>query len=135
MANQIGHECTLEKIISLCKRRGFVYQASEIYGGQAGAWDYGPLGVNFKRNIQNEWWHYMTQLRDDVVGLDSAIFQHHKTWEASGHVAHFSDPMIDCTECKARFRADNLIEEFYDKKGASPEKPVDTMSQDRKSVV
>lgn len=136
MANQIGHECTLEKIISLCKRRGFVYQASEIYGGQAGAWDYGPLGVNFKRNIQNEWWHYMTQLRDDVVGLDSAIFQHHKTWEASGHVAHFSDPMIDCTECKARFRADNLIEEFYDKKGVAPEKPVDTMShEEMKSII
>ena len=73
------HACTLDKIISLCKRRGFVYQASEIYGGQAGAWDYGPLGVEFKRNIQNEWWHYMTQLHDDVVGLDSAIFQHHTT--------------------------------------------------------
>ena len=122
------HKCTLDKIISLCKRRGFVYQASEIYGGQAGAWDYGPLGVDFKRNIQNAWWHYMTQLHDDVVGLDSAIFQHHKTWEASGHVAHFSDPMIDCTECKSRFRADQMIEEYCHKNNVTPSKPVDTMS-------
>mgnify|MGYP002624087506 FL=1 len=130
MAND-EHKCTLDKIISLCKRRGFVYQASEIYGGQAGAWDYGPLGVDFKRNIQNEWWHYMTQLRDDVVGLDSAIFQHHKTWEASGHVAHFSDPMIDCTECKARFRADQLIEDFVSNHpDKNPGKPVDTMSHE-----
>ncbi|MBQ7158053.1 MAG: glycine--tRNA ligase [Treponema sp.] len=130
MAND-EHKCTLDKIISLCKRRGFVYQASEIYGGQAGAWDYGPLGVDFKRNIQNEWWHYMTQLRDDVVGLDSAIFQHHKTWEASGHVAHFSDPMIDCTECKARFRADQLIEGFVSNHpDKNPGKPVDTMSHE-----
>ena len=124
------HACTLDKIISLCKRRGFVYQASEIYGGQAGAWDYGPLGVEFKRNIQNEWWHYMTQLHDDVVGLDSAIFQHHTTWEASGHVAHFSDPMIDCCECKARFRADNLIEEYCESHDEKTEKPVDTMTHD-----
>lgn len=130
MANQTGHECTLDKIISLCKRRGFVYQASEIYGGQAGAWDYGPLGVNFKRNIQNEWWHYMTQLRDDVVGLDSAIFQHHKTWVASGHVAHFSDPMIDCTECNARFRADQLIEDYCHSHNETTDKPVDTMSHE-----
>ena len=106
------HGCTLDKIISLCKRRGFVYQSSEIYGGQAGAWDYGPLGIELKRNIQNAWWKEMTQLHDDVVGLDSAIFMHHTTWEASGHVAHFSDPMIDCTECKSRFRAYQLIEDF-----------------------
>ena len=130
MEKKVDHSCTLDKIISLCKRRGFVYQASEIYGGQAGAWDYGPLGVEFKRNIQNAWWHYMTQLRDDVVGLDSAIFQHHKTWEASGHVAHFSDPMIDCTECKARFRADNIIEEFCASHDVKTDKPVDTMTHE-----
>lgn len=131
MANEKDtHSCTLDKIISLCKRRGFVYQASEIYGGQAGAWDYGPLGVEFKRNIQNEWWHYMTQLHDDVVGLDSAIFQHHTTWEASGHVAHFSDPMVDCCECKARFRADNLIEEYCESHNESAGKSVDTMTHD-----
>lgn len=125
-----SHKCTLDKIISLCKRRGFVYQASEIYGGQAGAWDYGPLGVEFKRNIQNAWWKEMTQLHDDVVGLDSAIFQHHTTWEASGHVAHFSDPMIDCMECNARFRADKLIEDFCAAHDVVPEKPVDAMSHE-----
>ncbi|MCQ2579425.1 MAG: glycine--tRNA ligase [Treponemataceae bacterium] len=131
MANEKdAHACTLDKIISLCKRRGFVYQASEIYGGMAGAWDYGPLGVEFKRNIQNEWWHYMTQLHDDVVGLDSAIFQHHTTWEASGHVGHFSDPMVDCCECKARFRADTIIEEYCENHNAKTEKPVDTMSHE-----
>ena len=127
----VDHSCTLDKIISLCKRRGFVYQASEIYGGQAGAWDYGPLGVEFKRNIQNEWWHYMTQLHDDVVGLDSAIFQHHTTWKASGHADHFSDPMIDCLECQARHRADKMIEDYVaanpDK---NPGKPVDTMTHE-----
>ena len=131
MANEKDvHACTLDKIISLCKRRGFVYQASEIYGGQAGAWDYGPLGVEFKRNIQNAWWHYMTQLHDDVVGLDSAIFQHHKTWEASGHVAHFSDPMIDCLECQARHRADKLIEDYCAANNVKTEKPVDTMTHE-----
>src|SRR5574344_274030 len=131
MADQKNeHACTLDKIISLCKRRGFVYQSSEIYGGQAGAWDYGPLGVDFKRNIQNAWWKEMTQLHDDVVGLDAAIFMHHKTWEASGHVAHFSDPMIDCTECKARFRADQLIEDFCRVHNVTPDKPVDTMTHE-----
>ena len=125
------HVCTLDKIISLCKRRGFVYQASEIYGGQAGAWDYGPLGVEFKRNIQNEWWHYMTQLHDDVVGLDSSIFQHHTTWKASGHADHFSDPMIDCLECQARHRADKMIEDFVAANpDINPGKPVDTMTHE-----
>lgn len=125
-----NHECTLDKIISLCKRRGFVYQSSEIYGGQAGAWDYGPLGVDFKRNIQNAWWKEMTQLHDDVVGLDGAIFMHHTTWEASGHVGHFSDPMIDCCECKARFRADQLIEDYCKSHNETTQKPVDTMSHE-----
>ena len=128
---KVDHSCTLDKIISLCKRRGFVYQASEIYGGQAGAWDYGPLGVEFKRNIQNEWWHYMTQLHDDVVGLDSAIFQHHTTWKASGHADHFSDPMIDCLECQARHRADKMIEDYVaSNPDKDPGKPVDTMSHE-----
>ena len=106
-----NHKCTMDKIISLCKRRGFVYQASEIYGGQAGAWDYGPLGVDFKRNIQNAWWKEMTQLHDDVVGLDGSIFMHHTTWEASGHLKTFSDPLIDCKKCKTRHRADKLLED------------------------
>ncbi|MGP1587783.1 MAG: glycine--tRNA ligase [Treponemataceae bacterium] len=126
-----NHECTLDKIISLCKRRGFVYQSSEIYGGQAGAWDYGPLGVEFKRNIQNAWWKYMTQLHDDVVGLDGSIFTHHTTWEASGHVGHFSDPMLDCLECNARHRADKLIEDWCRSNDFKTEKPVDTMSHDQ----
>ncbi len=125
-----NHECTLDKIISLCKRRGFVYQSSEIYGGQAGAWDYGPLGVEFKRNIQNAWWKYMTQMHDDVVGLDGAIFTHHTTWEASGHVGHFSDPMVDCTECNARHRADKLIEDWCRSNDFVTDKPVDTMSHE-----
>lgn len=102
----------MDKIISLCKRRGFVYQSSEIYGGQAGAWDYGPLGIDLKKNIQAAWWKEMTQLHDNVVGLDAAIFMHHKTWEASGHVANFSDPMVDCRECKHRFRADQIDQEL-----------------------
>ena len=127
---ETNHGCTLDKIISLCKRRGFVYQSSEIYGGQAGAWDYGPLGIELKRNIQNAWWKEMTQLHDDVVGLDSSIFMHHTTWEASGHVAHFSDPMIDCTECKSRFRADQLIEDFCASHDIMPQKPVDAMSHE-----
>ncbi|MBQ9239372.1 MAG: glycine--tRNA ligase [Treponema sp.] len=123
-----SHACTLDKIVSLCKRRGFVYQSSEIYGGQAGAWDYGPLGVDFKRNIQMAWWKEMVQLHDDVVGLDASIFMHPRTWEASGHVAHFSDPMIDCKECSARFRADALIEDFCAAHAITAPKPVDTMS-------
>ena len=130
LLNANPHSCTLDKIISLCKRRGFVYQASEIYGGQAGAWDYGPLGAQFKRNIQDQWWKAMTQLRDDVVGLDSAIFQHRTTWEASGHVGHFSDPMADCIECKARFRADQLIEEYCSSHKITLQKPADTMSHE-----
>lgn len=127
---ETNHSCTLDKIISLCKRRGFVYQSSEIYGGQAGAWDYGPLGVEFKRNIQNAWWREMTQLHDDVVGLDGAIFMHHTTWEASGHVGHFSDPMIDCMECKGRSRADALIEDYCKSHNITTEKPIDTMSHE-----
>ncbi len=130
MDKKDDHKCTLDKIISLCKRRGFVYQSSEIYGGQAGAWDYGPLGVDLKRNIQSAWWKEMTQLHDDVVGLDAAIFMHHTTWEASGHVAHFSDPMIDCKECSARFRADQLIEDFCAASGKKTAKPVDAMSHE-----
>jgi glycyl-tRNA synthetase len=102
------HEVTMEKIVSLCKRRGFVFQSSEIYGGQAGAWDYGPLGIELKKNIQNAWWKEMTQLHDNIVGLDAAILMHPRVWEASGHVANFSDPLVDCKSCKMRYRADNM---------------------------
>jgi len=98
----------METIVSLCKRRGFVFQASEIYGGQGGSWDYGPLGVELKRNIKDAWWRSLVFERDDVVGLDSAILQNPRVWEASGHVATFADPMVDCRNCKKRFRADDI---------------------------
>jgi len=102
----------MEKIVSLCKRRGFVFPSSEIYGGFAGIYDYGHYGTLLKNNIRDAWWKAMVQYRDDVVGLDSAIFMHPKTWEASGHVASFDDPQIDCKKCKTRMRADHLLETF-----------------------
>ncbi len=104
----------LDTIISLAKRRGFVFQSSEIYGGLNGCWDYGPLGVELLLNIKNAWWKAMTY-RDDIEGVDAAILMHPRTWEASGHVTQFSDPMIDNKTSKARHRADNLIEDFIDK--------------------
>ena len=100
----------MEKIVSLCKRRGFIFQSSEIYGGINGFWDYGPLGAELKRNVKELWWNTMTRQRDDVVGLDATIIMSPKIWEASGHVATFSDPMIDCKTCKGRFRADQTDE-------------------------
>ena len=99
---------TFDVIASLAKRRGFVFPSSEIYGGMAGFWDYGPLGVELKNNIRAAWWRHMVQLRDDVVGLDAAIIMNPRVWEASGHVAGFSDPMVDCRNCKHRFREDDL---------------------------
>ena len=101
---------TMEQLVSLAKRRGFVFPGSEIYGGLANAWDYGPLGVELKNNIKRAWWKNFVQDRPDVVGLDSAILMNPKVWEASGHVAGFSDPLVDCRACKARHRADKLIE-------------------------
>jgi glycyl-tRNA synthetase len=100
----------MEKIVSLCKRRGFVFQSSEIYGGLNGAWDYGPLGVELKRNLKNYWWQVTVHERDDVVGMDGSILTHPAVLRASGHVEGFSDPMIDCRTCKAHFRADQLVE-------------------------
>ena len=102
----------LEALASLCKRRGFIFQASEIYGGLNGFWDYGPLGAELKRNIKDAWWRAMVRERDDVVGLDSSIIQHPRTWEASGHLEGFTDPMVDCRACKKRYRADQLCEEL-----------------------
>ncbi len=101
-------EVTMEKLVSLCKRRGFVYQSSEIYGGLSGAWDYGPMGVELKNNVKDYWWKEMTRLNDNIVGLDAAIMMHPDVWKASGHVDNFSDPMVDCKQCKARFRADQI---------------------------
>jgi glycyl-tRNA synthetase len=99
---------TMDKIVSLCKRRGFVFQSSEIYGGISSSYDYGHYGVLLKNNVKNQWWRAMLQERDDVVALDSAIIQHPKTWQASGHLAGFTDPLVDCRTCKLRFRADHL---------------------------
>jgi len=104
----------MEKIVSLCKRRGFIFQSSEIYGGLNGLWDYGPLGVELKRNLKNYWWRVMVHERDDVVGMDGSILMNRAVWKASGHEETFSDPMVDCRSCKARLRADQLVE----KKGA-----------------
>jgi glycyl-tRNA synthetase len=100
----------MEKIVSLCKRRGFIYQSSEIYGGINGFWDYGPLGAELKRNVKELWWNTMTRQRDDVVGLEATIIMSPQIWKASGHVDTFSDPMIDCKTCKGRFRADQTDE-------------------------
>jgi glycyl-tRNA synthetase len=97
----------MEKLVSLCKRRGFVFQSSEIYGGLGSVWDYGPLGVELKKNVKDRWWRAMVQARDDIEGLDAAILMHPKVWEASGHVAGFTDPLVDCRQCKNRFRADD----------------------------
>jgi glycyl-tRNA synthetase len=100
----------MEKIVSLCKRRGFIFQSSEIYGGLSGLWDYGPLGVELKRNVKNYWWRVMVHERDDVVGMDGSILTHPEVFKASGHVEGFSDPMVDCRTCKARLRADQVVE-------------------------
>ena len=96
----------MDKIVALAKRRGFIYPSSEIYGGIAGFWDYGPMGVELKRNIKNEWWHHMVQLREDVVGLDAAIIMNPNVWVASGHTKAFADPLVECKVCHKRFRAD-----------------------------
>jgi glycyl-tRNA synthetase len=98
----------MDVIVSLAKRRGFVFPSSDIYGGMAGFWDYGPLGVELKNNVKAAWWREMVQLRDDIVGIDAAIVMNPRVWEVSGHVAGFSDPMVDCRSCKLRFRADDL---------------------------
>ncbi|HEX5005333.1 MAG TPA: glycine--tRNA ligase [Gemmatimonadales bacterium] len=107
----------MDKLVSLCKRRGFVFQSSEIYGGLGSVWDYGPLGVELKKNVKDRWWRAMVHARDDIEGLDAAILMHPKVWEASGHVSGFTDPLVDCKTCKARFRADKLED------ASCPQKP------------
>jgi glycyl-tRNA synthetase len=106
----------LEKLVSLCKRRGFVFQSSEIYGGLGSVWDYGPLGIELKRNLQERWWSAMVRQRGDIEGIDSAILMHPRVWEASGHVGGFVDPLVDCKTCKSRFRADKLMDSQCGKK-------------------
>src|SRR5512132_3914671 len=106
-----SEEVSMDEIVALCKRRGFVFPTSEIYGGLGSTYDYGHYGVLLRNNIKGEWWRAMIQDRDDIVAIDSAILQHPRTWEASGHLEGFTDPLVDCRTCKLRFRADHLEEE------------------------
>jgi glycyl-tRNA synthetase len=110
-----------DAVVNLAKRRGFVYPSSEIYGGTRSAWDYGPLGVELKENVRRQWWKAMVTSRDDIVGLDSAVILATKVWEASGHLATFTDPLTECKHCHNRYRADQLEEEFEARKGRAPE--------------
>ena len=110
-----------DAVVNLSKRRGFVYPSSEIYGGSRSAWDYGPLGVELKENVRRQWWKAMVTSREDIVGLDSAVILAPQVWEASGHVATFSDPLVECLHCHHRYRADHLEEEFEARKGRVPE--------------
>ena len=122
-------ELTMEKLMNLCKGRGFIFAGSEIYGGLANTWDYGPLGVELKNNVKKAWWKKFVQENPYNVGLDAAILMNPQTWIASGHLAGFSDPLMDCKECHERFRADKLIEDFCVEKNITLEKAVDAMSQ------
>jgi len=110
----------LDAVVNLSKRRGFVYPSSEIYGGLRAAWDYGPLGVELKANVKRQWWRYMVQERDDIVGIDSSVILAREVWEASGHVATFTDPLTECRNCHSRFRADHLLEAYEEKHGHPP---------------
>src|SRR5690606_3067983 len=107
----------MDKLVALAKHRGFVFQGSEIYGGLANAWDYGPLGVELKNNIKKAWWKRFIQESEYNVGLDAAILMNPKTWEASGHLASFADPLTDCRQCKSRHRADKLVQEYLVSQG------------------
>lgn len=127
LANQ---EKTMEKIVALCKGRGFVYPGSEIYGGLANSWDYGPLGVELKNNVKRAWWKKFVQESPYNVGLDSAIIMNPQTWVASGHLGGFSDPLMDCKECKERFRADKLIEDYCAESGITLDQAVDSLSHE-----
>ena len=108
-------ESKMEKISALAKRRGFIYRGSDIYGGLANTYDYGPMGTELLRNIKNTWWEEFVQKRGDIVGLDASLISHHKIWVASGHVAGFADAMVDCKKCKLRVRADHLVEDAIQK--------------------
>jgi glycyl-tRNA synthetase len=123
---------TMDKVVAFCKRRGFVYQSSEIYGGLRSSYDYGPLGVEMKRNIKEEWWRSLVHTRDDVVGLDAAIIMHPKVWEASGHTATFNDMLVESRTSKRRYRADHLIENAtgIDAEGMSPEQLTKIIEED-----
>ncbi|MCD8384262.1 MAG: glycine--tRNA ligase, partial [Clostridiales bacterium] len=120
---------TMEKVVALCKNRGFIFPGSEIYGGLANTWDYGPLGVELKNNVKKAWWKKFVQENPYNVGLDAAILMNPQTWVASGHLGSFSDPLMDCKECHERFRADKLIEDWCAVNGVTLEKPIDAFSQ------
>ena len=122
-------EKTMEKIVTLCKGRGYIFPGSEIYGGLANTWDYGPLGVELKNNVKKAWWKKFVQENPYTVGLDAAILMNPQTWVASGHLAGFSDPLMDCKECKERFRADKVIEDWCAETGFELPKPIDAFSQ------
>ena len=122
-------EKTMEKIVALCKGRGFVFPGSEIYGGLANTWDYGPLGVELKNNVKKAWWKKFVQENPYNVGLDAAILMNPQVWVASGHVGGFSDPLMDCKECKERFRADKVIEDWCGRTASTWATAVDAMSQ------
>ena len=124
-----NREKTMEKIVALCKGRGFIFAGSEIYGGLANTWDYGPLGAELKNNVKKAWWKKFVQENPYNVGLDSAILMNPQTWVASGHLGGFSDPLMDCRECKERFRADKLIEDWTAENGVTLPKPIDAFSQ------
>ncbi len=127
---------TMEKIVNLCKNRGFIFPGSEIYGGLANTWDYGPLGVELKNNVKRAWWQKFVTENKLNVGLDAAILMNPQTWVASGHLAGFSDPLMDCRECHERFRADKLIEDWAKENGYTLEKPIDAFShEEMKSFV
>ena len=121
---------TMDKVIVLCKGRGFIFSGSEIYGGLANTWDYGPLGVELKNNVKKAWWKKFVQENPYNVGLDAAILMNPQTWVASGHLGGFSDPLMDCKECKERFRADKLIEQWCEDNGLELPKPIDAFSQE-----
>jgi len=108
---------TIDTVVALCKRRGFVFPSGEIYGGTRSAWDYGPLGVELKENIKRQWWRSMVTSRDDIVGLDSSVILPRQVWVASGHVGVFTDPLVECTSCHKRYRADQLAEEYVARTG------------------
>jgi glycyl-tRNA synthetase len=130
----VPHTVTMDKIVAFCKRRGFVYQSSEIYGGIRSSYDYGPLGVEMKRNIKEEWWRRMVHMREDMVGLDSAIIMHPKVWEASGHTLTFNDMLVESRTSKRRYRADHLIEDAtgIDAEGLSPEQLTKIIQEDER---
>ena len=120
---------SMDKIVVLCKNRGFIFAGSEIYGGLSNTWDYGPLGVELKNNVKKAWWKKFVQESPYNVGLDAAILMNSETWKASGHLGGFSDPLMDCRECKERFRADKLIEDWSQENGYTLEKPIDAFTQ------